>query len=284
VPPRSRVTINSDALPSLEANRGDFLRETADFSFSTDGKTFRGLGGAVQLVFQLKTFQGVRYALFAFNDGGAAGGRADFDTFTVDEPHPRGLMRPIPLGRSITLTAHDRGVALGVKDGALAAVPADAASAFTVIDVGLGRVALRAADGRLITVERDRVALVRGDRSPATTFQWIENVYGDLILLSLSSHRYLRIDPTTGAISADQPGPAPDRRDGVGFDWNPGERSPSPRRRRKTGLRAEKHPAHRAQRAMTSLRRAVSVSTVKGLCRITTGPRPLRRASTSCSL
>lgn len=198
---------------------GDFLRETAEFSFSTDGATFRPLGGAVQLVFQLKTFQGVRTALFAYNDGGTQGGHADFDAFTVDEPHPRGLMRAIPYGRAVTLVAHECGVALGVKDGALAAVPAESAGAFTVIDVGAGRVALRTADGRWVAVENGRLTLVRGEPTTATNFQWIENVYGDLILLSLATDRYVRIDPATGALSADCVGPAPDRRDGACLTW-----------------------------------------------------------------
>jgi beta-xylosidase len=201
----------------------DFLREVATFSYSTDGKTFQPLGGEVELVFQLKTFQGVRYALFAFNDAGSPGGHADFDGFSAEEPHPRGLMRPIPSGRTITLTVHDGGIALGLKDGPLAAVPVDKAGRFTAVDCGQGRVALRAGDGRWLTVspagEGSKITLAAGSLSSATTFQWIENVYGDLMLLSLATDRYLRIDPATGVITADHPGPAPDRHDGSCFDW-----------------------------------------------------------------
>ncbi len=197
----------------------DFLRDMATFSYSTDGKIFQPLGGEFDLPFQLKTFQGVRYALFDFNDASTLGGYADFDEFSVDELHPHGLMRPIPYGLPVTLTAHDYETALGVKDGALSATPAAAASQFTVLDGGLGRVALRAGDGRLISVEHNKVALTRGEQSKATTFQWIENVYGDLVLLSLSTNRYLRIDPVSGAITADHAGPAPGRRDGSCFDW-----------------------------------------------------------------
>lgn len=202
----------------------DFLRETATFSYSEDGITFQPLGIEFALVFQLKTFQGVRYSLFAYNDAGAAGGYADFDSFTLEEPHPRGLMRAIPIGRAITLTVHESGVALGLKDGELSTIPSSAAGQFTVVDCALGRVALRATDGRLLTVintkGQSQVILSKGPRSSASTFQWIENVYGDLMLLSLGTDRYLRVDPSTGAITADHPGPAPDRRDGSCFDWN----------------------------------------------------------------
>jgi beta-xylosidase len=201
----------------------DFLTEHATFSYSTDGETYRLIGETFNMVFQLKTFQGVRYSLFAFNNAGSPGGYADFDSFSVEEPHPHGLIRSIPTGRSITLTVHEGGVALGLKDGALAAVPTDAAARFTVIDAGLGRVSLRTGDGRLLTVlttgGQSRVAMTQDAPSPATTLQWIENVYGDLMLLSLVTDCYLRIDPATGVISVNHPGPAPDRRDGSCFDW-----------------------------------------------------------------
>ncbi|ATC66047.1 glycoside hydrolase [Nibricoccus aquaticus] len=198
----------------------DFLTEKARFAWSADGGRFAEIGREFTMVFQLKTFQGVRYSLFAFNEASQAGGAADFDSFAVDEPNPRGLMRAIPVGEAITLTARGRGLALGVKDGAFASVPADKAARFTVIDAGLGRVALRVEDGRLVGVAGERVELVRGEVSAATSFQWTETVYGDLILMSLVTHRHLRIAPESGGISADHPGPAPDRGDGSCFEWS----------------------------------------------------------------
>ncbi len=202
----------------------DFLREAATFSYSEDGRTFQPLGGEFELVFQLKTFQGVRYSLFAYNDAGTPGGYADFDSFTVVEPHPHGLMRPIPLGRSIALTAHGSGATFRLPGGALAAGSADKAGRFAVVDRGLGRVALRADDGRWLTVMnmdgQSRVTLAAGSPAAASTFQWMENFYGDLMLLSVATDRFLRVDPATGAITADHPGPAPDRHDGSCFDWN----------------------------------------------------------------
>lgn len=190
------------------------------FAWSVDGKGFEPMGGEFEMIFQLKTFQGVRFALFAFNDSEKSGGAADFDSFVADEPNPRGLMRPIPFGRMITLTVHERDAAIGVKEGELAAVPLKDAARFAVIDAGLGRVALRAEDGRLMAVaEGGRVVLVGSEAGTATSYQWTETVYGDLILLSLATDRHVRIDPVSRKISATHAGPAPDRRDGSCFDW-----------------------------------------------------------------
>ena len=206
----------------------DFLTEKARFAYSVDGVRFEEIGTEFTMVFQLKTFQGIRYSLFAYNDagkekGGAAslGGVADFDSFTVNEPDPRGLMKAIPYGRMITLKAHGLDRALGVEKGRLTVVAEEKAARFAVIDVGLGRVALRAEDGRLVGVTRDGVALVRdaAEGGLSCRYQWMENVYGDLILMSLETNRYLRIDAKSGVVMADAEGPKPDRRDGVCFEW-----------------------------------------------------------------
>lgn len=49
-------------------------------------KTFTNIGDSVLMPYQLKTFQGTRYALFAYNPKGKQGGYADFDNFLIDEP------------------------------------------------------------------------------------------------------------------------------------------------------------------------------------------------------
>jgi len=46
----------------------------------------------------------------------------------------------------------------------------------------------------------------------------METFDGDLILMSLATKRYLRVDPG-GRLLADSPGPRPDRQDGVRFRW-----------------------------------------------------------------
>ncbi len=193
--------------------RCNFLTESATFSYSTDGKTFVPLGGEFTMVFQLKTFQGVRYSLFSYSQSSAAGGYADFDNFVVDEPHPRGLIRAIPFGQTITLTGFGKSAPLKV----------DGESQFKVVDRGLGRVALQTGRGYVSVAPKDansRAVLRTGEPADAETFQWTENVHGDLTLLSLVSHRHLRMDPSTTSLLADHPGPKPDRRDGSCFDWS----------------------------------------------------------------
>ncbi|HET9984138.1 MAG TPA: glycoside hydrolase 43 family protein [Longimicrobiales bacterium] len=190
----------------------DFLTEKARFGFSTDGRRFEPLGDEFTMVFQLRTFQGVRYALFHFNAGGASGGYADFDAVTVREPNPRGLTRPIPLGRTIAISTALAGTPLRVGG----------AAAFEVVDRGVGRVALRTPLG-FVSVDTaagaSRVGLRPGEPTVAETFQWIETPYGDLALLSLATDRYLRIAPATGVVSVDHPGPEPGRDDGAQFRW-----------------------------------------------------------------
>jgi beta-xylosidase len=182
----------------------DFLTEIARFSYSVDGQTYRPLGEPFHMAFQLKTFQGVRYSLFAYSLSGAAGGYADFDAFQLDPPYPHGLRRPIPFGRDIRLSSG--GHALG-------------GGRFFVADRGLGRVALKAG-GRYVSVGGDgAVSFDARTAGTAETFQWMETFGGDLILMSLKTNRYLRIDPTTQRITADSPGPLPDGSDGDRFSW-----------------------------------------------------------------
>jgi xylan 1,4-beta-xylosidase len=197
----------------------DFLTEEARFSYSTDGHAFRDIGDPFRMVFQLMTFQGIRYSLFSFNVQGD-GGFADFDSIDIDEPSPRGLTRSIPYGRAIAIRSHGdadrRWQAQG--DGLLAAdVPVP--TRFHVVERPLGRVALRAGD-RLVSVQYDgRLALKTGPMTDAETFQWMETFTGELILMSLSTHRYVRVDHETGALHADSPGPHPNRSDGARWEW-----------------------------------------------------------------
>jgi hypothetical protein len=164
------------------------------------------------MVFQLKTFQGVRFSLFHYNTAGAPGGVADFDFLQVREPYPRGLMRPIPIGRAITLGAAGRDTRVVV----------DGNDRFTVVDRGSGRVALQAG-ARYLSVasvndSTSTIALRATRPGDAETFQWMETMYGDLVLMSLATHRYLRLEPD-GRVSSDSRGPEPDPNDGTALRW-----------------------------------------------------------------
>ncbi len=187
----------------------DFMTERAHFEFSTDGKRFEKLGEPFTMVFQLATFQGVRFALFAFNRQGRSGGAADFDSFTVDQPDPRGLLRPIPFGREIAITP------LGKEGGAPGKV--------RVNDRKLGRVTLEAGGRHLRVAADGAVTFAAGDPGIAETFQWIETPTGDLVLMSLRTNRFLRFDAAANRLIANSPGPLPDGSDGVRFQWRPAD-------------------------------------------------------------
>jgi hypothetical protein len=175
-------------------------------------------------VFQLTTFQGVRNTLFHYNTSGAPGGYADFNFFTLDEPRPRGLTKPIPVAQSITITDRGSGHALAVVDGTLRAVSdAAQATAFQVVDRGRGRIALQTKDGKNVSVGGEgrsgEVTVKSGRPGDAETFQWVDLQRGDTLFLSLATHRYIVAPKDTGAVAADHPGPAPDRKDGSCFAW-----------------------------------------------------------------
>jgi len=190
----------------------DFLDERCVFSYATDGAHFTPVGNPVATIFQLKTFQGVRYALFNYNARGTPGGYADFDAMHVAEPHPRGLTHPIPFGHTITLRSAGRDAAFSL----------DGQSRFTVVDRMLGRVALRAGTKYLsvapLTDSTSVVSLRAGAPGDGETFQWMETPYGDLILMSLRTHRYLRLE-RDGSVTGDGLGAEPDPADPVLLQW-----------------------------------------------------------------
>jgi xylan 1,4-beta-xylosidase len=194
----------------------DFITERATFSYSLDGTRYQPLGEPVTMVFQLGTFQGIRYSLFAYNTRGTIGGTAAFDSFEVQQPHPRGLMRPIPYGERVTFASVGKDHGLSVHGGSLtAAAPVE----FQVRDMKLGRVALEHR-GQFVSIQADgQATLTRRNPAVAESFQWMETPNGDLVLMSLATNRFLRIDPTSRRIVADSPGPLPDGSDGARFGW-----------------------------------------------------------------
>jgi hypothetical protein len=183
------------------------------------------------MVFQLTTFQGVRPALFNFNTTGQPGRHADFDNYVVQEPRARGIERMIPAGKTIILTSGADGSVLiaDTQNNTLVNIAADSEAAaspsarFQVIDVGLGRVALKAANGRLVSADGEAVVLkdlVGQSPGKAESFQWVNLMRGDTMLMSLTNHRYLATKPNEpGPVAVTCTGPTPARKSGECFKW-----------------------------------------------------------------
>jgi len=211
---------------------GDYDNDVARFSYSTDGQAFTDIGGEIRLPYQLKTFQGTRLALFAFNTAGKEGGYADFESFRVDEPLAD-RSQNVPLGKVITLTnlangsvvwANPHGMLHSAPPGSKQALSTQAR--FRVHDRGQGRVALEAMDGSgfLTVVGAGLSADVRSlkQESAASLFLWQDMLRDrQCMLLSLKTHRYVGLDPATGEpYGADWPGTSPDRKNGTCFRWD----------------------------------------------------------------
>lgn len=224
------VDVNCDAAIVYLRVSGDFDRDVASFSYSYDGKNFRAVGDTVLMPYQLKTFQGTRYALFAFNPT-AKGGYALFDDFCVDEPMADRAGN-LPVGKVITLYnignrqrvfANPHGM-LYFKGRGAKEYDSDACC-FRVHDRGNGRVVLEAMNGTgfVTVIGAGLSADVRliPQETDASLFQWQDMLYGQCMLLSLKTHKYIGLNPTTGEpYSADWPGTTPDRRNGTVFEWN----------------------------------------------------------------
>jgi xylan 1,4-beta-xylosidase len=207
----------------------NFDNDQAIFSWSPDGKEFTPLGDPFTMTFQLTTFQGVRPALFCYNASGQPGGYADFDNYTVEEPRARGIEREIPMGKTIVLTSGADGsfLAADLEDSTLVSIPAADKTPnnakFQVIDLGKGRIALKAGNGKVVSVTDDGVVFRDlGNAKPgdAESFQWVNLMQGDTMLMTLTNHRYLATKPNEpGPVTATATGPQPARKGGACFKW-----------------------------------------------------------------
>jgi len=211
--------------------RGDYDRNFAQMSYSLDGDRFIEIGGAMELPYQLKTFQGTRIALYAFNRGGETGGFADFLNFKVDEPLADRSAN-LPLGKWVSFSnLANRSILWANPHGMLHSVSMDAPSErirqtrFLVHDRGEGKVVLEAADGAgfLTVVGEGLPADVRlmPKESEDSLFMWQDMVRDrQCMLLSLKTHRYIGQDVQSGEpFSADWVHARPDRKGGAVFDW-----------------------------------------------------------------
>ncbi len=208
---------------------GDFDNDWAVLSFSVDGRSFENIGDTICLPYQLKTFQGTRYALFAYNENGVEGGYAAFDNFKLDEPMAD-RTRNLPVGQTIILVnkgdkrqmwANPHGI---VCPSWSSQVKNDSCFVFKVHDRGKGRVALEAMNGMgFITIVGVGLAadvrLIK-EETDGSLFMWQDMLRGECMLLSLKTNRFVGLNPVTGELySADWPGTLPARKDGTVFEW-----------------------------------------------------------------
>jgi len=229
--PTNQPTISPDTPPKKIWLRVhcNFDTDEAIFSWSADGKDFTNLGNPFTTTFQLTTFQGVRPALFHYNTSGQPGGYVDFDNYVVDEPRARGIEREIPMGKIIALTSGADGsyLAADIENDKLVNVAADVMpenARFKVIDLGLGRVALKATNGKVISVASPESVVLKdlGSNKPgdSESFQWINLMRGDTMLMTLTNHQYLVTKPNSpGQVTANAIGPSPARKSGAEFKW-----------------------------------------------------------------
>lgn len=209
----------------------NFDTDQTVFSWSADGREFAKLGAPFTTTFQLTTFQGVRPALFHFNTTGQPGGYVDFDNYSVDEPRARRLEREIPADEIVAFSSGADGSFLAANSDnselfnvtAEAAGPVPANAKFRVIDLGLGRVALQAANGYFVSVLGEQTVLkdLRSAKpGEAESFQWVNLLRGDTLLMSLTNHRYLATKPNTpGRVTVTSLGASPARKSGAEFKW-----------------------------------------------------------------
>ena len=209
----------------------NFDTDYGTLSYSLDGQEFIQLGDEILMPYQLRTFQGVRYALFHFNQMGVAGGFVDFNHFHVEEPRYQSFTRPIPIGKTIMLKSVADGDVLVNWRNFLRPVDVSSNFAgddlkhFNVLDRGNGRVALQSVTtGGYVTVKGHaglaEVRIEAVDQGAASTFQWQDMLDGSIMLMSLYNHRYVFVDPEAGSLcSADARGARPDRKGGACFIW-----------------------------------------------------------------
>ncbi|UUL83191.1 glycoside hydrolase family 43 protein [Sphingomonas qomolangmaensis] len=178
---------------------GDFATDQAQFAVSTDGRRFSNIGTPITMPYQLLTFQGVRYSLFAYNKGSKPGGHADFLDFAVNEP--RAESRPaIPYGKQV------RFIPIGAAGSPMLAQP------LLVQQHPLGRVSLLRGGQALTVAEDGAVTMRRADGGAAQQFQWMEALTGGALLMSLETNRYLHV-ADDGSLRADSPGATADNKD-----------------------------------------------------------------------
>ena len=225
---------NKEVLKPIAKNKvvwlrlwGDYDKSLLQYSYSLDGKTWENIGEQMLSSYQLKTFQGVRVALYAFNKAGVNGGVADFDDFKVEEPMADRTAN-LPIGKTIRLfnladgnlmnaTAH------GLMHSSSNIKEMSNGVKFIIEDRGQGKIALKTADGRYVYIAGAGLSgdvRLTSDASHAEEFVWQDMLYNRCMLLSLKTQRYIGKHPTDGSpYSADFKGADAGMKNGCVFSW-----------------------------------------------------------------
>ncbi len=208
---------------------GDYDKSIVRYSYSEDGKAWKEIGDTCTLPYQLKTFQGIRVALYAFNKEGQNGGVADFDDFNVDEPMANRSAN-LPLGKTIRLlNLADNNPMFAMPHGMMHDIwkgspQYDAPQThFLVEDRGNGKVALKCEDGRYVYIAGAGLSgdvRLTADASKAEEFLWQDMLNHHCMLLSLKTQRYVVKHPKDGSpYAANCEGPDVGMKNGCVFEW-----------------------------------------------------------------
>ena len=206
---------------------GDYDKSQLQYSYSLDGKNWENIGEQMISPYQLKTFQGVRVALYAFNTKNANGGVADFDNFKVEEPMADRTAN-LPIGKTVRFFNLADGNLMnatrhGVMHNSWNKKDMSNQVKFVVEARGQGKVALKTADGRYVYIAGAGLSgdvRLTADAGKAEEFVWQDMLYNHCMLLSLKTQRYVGKHPKDGSpYSADFQGADAGMKNGCVFAW-----------------------------------------------------------------
>ena len=206
---------------------GDYDKSQLQYSYSLDGKNWENIGEQMISPYQLKTFQGVRVALYAFNKKDVNGGVADFDDFKVEEPMADRTAN-LPIGKTVRFFNLADGNLMnatrhGVMHNSWNKKDMSNQVKFVVEARGQGKVALKTADGRYVYIAGAGLSgdvRLTADAGKAEEFVWQDMLYNHCMLLSLKTQRYVGKHTADGSpYSADFQGADAGMKNGCVFSW-----------------------------------------------------------------
>ena len=206
---------------------GDYDKSQLQYAYSLDGKNWENIGEQILSPYQLKTFQGVRVALYAFNKQEQKGGVADFDDFMVEEPMADRTAN-LPIGKTVRLfNLADGNLMNATKHGLMHdswnKKDMSQQVQFFVENRGQGKVALKCADGRYVYIAGAGLSgdvRLTTDATQAEEFVWQDMLYNRCMLLSMKTQRYVGKHALDGSpYSADFQGADAGMKNGCVFTW-----------------------------------------------------------------